>query len=84
MSRCLSYDSWQEVPTDHLDASDSQLQDAVAEKVRLDGTTIFGRLKWGMEGPESKLTFKTTALKLRRRPREGPRVGRPSHLCRCR
>ena len=47
MSRCLSYDSWQEVPTDHLDASDSQLQDAVAEKVRLDGATIFGRLKWG-------------------------------------
>eukprot|EP00439_Symbiodinium_sp_Y106_P063458 s1149_g9.t2 len=41
MSRCLSFDSWQEVSRDRLDASDSWLQDMKAEKVRLDGTTIW-------------------------------------------
>ena len=74
MSRCLSFDSWQEVSGDRLDASDSWLQDMKAEKVRLDSTTIWKDLV-GTPGPESKLAFKTTALKLWRQSREAAASG---------
>ena len=65
-ARCLALDSWAEA---QVQATDPSLQAEVAEKIRLDGTTIW-RPPAGTPGPPAKLTFKTTALKLRRQSRE--------------
>ena len=69
-ARCLALDSWAEA---QVQATDPSLQAEVAEKIRLDGTTIW-RPPAGTPGPPAKLTFKTTALKLRRQSRESQLV----------
>ena len=69
-ARCLALDSWAEA---QIQATDPSLQAEVAEKIRLDGTTIW-RPPAGTPGPPAKLTFKTTALKLRRQSREAQLV----------
>ncbi|CAE7745577.1 clpC [Symbiodinium sp. CCMP2592] len=67
-SRCLTYDTWSEVPPSMLQREESSLQAEVAEKIRLDSTVIW-KAPAGTPGPEAKLAFKTTALKLRRQSR---------------
>ncbi|CAE7730172.1 unnamed protein product [Symbiodinium sp. CCMP2592] len=68
VSRCLTFDTWSEVPPNKLKQEEASLQDEVAEMIRLDATVIW-RAPPGTPGPEAKLAFKTTALKLRRQSR---------------
>ncbi|CAE7506066.1 clpC, partial [Symbiodinium sp. CCMP2456] len=83
-ARCLSFDTWSEVPPGRLNSADPGLREEVGEKVRLDATVIW-RAPAGTPGPQSKLAFKETALRARRRverlPRERPAGRRQSRLC---
>ncbi|CAE7241463.1 clpC [Symbiodinium natans] len=73
-SRCLDFASWDAVSPQLLVQDDPALRNTVAEKVRLDGDTVW-QAPASFPGPVRKKAFQTTALHNRRQMRAATAAG---------